>query len=145
MKRKRFVGVLAAGSLAALGVAGTALASGSDGARPAPAAAASARAELSLSAAVAKGIAVRAAGGGTVESVEREVEHGRAVWDVDVLRAGVEHDIDVDAVSGAVLRHRIDDDGVGDDRGRAAEPGDDHGRGREAGDDRGRGGHGFDG
>ena len=142
MNRKRFVGVLTVGSLAALGVAGTALASGSGGARPAPAASASARAELSLSAAVAKGIAVRAAGGGTVESVEREVEHGRAVWDVDVLRAGVEHDIDVDAVSGAVLRHRIDG---GDDRSRTAEPGDDHGRGREAGDDRGRGGHGSDG
>ncbi|MCU7723103.1 PepSY domain-containing protein [Actinoplanes sp. KI2] len=122
-----------AGSLAALGVAGTALASGSDDARPKPTVSASTRAELSVSRDEAAAIAVRAAGGGTVESVEREAEHGRVVWDVDVLAAGVEHDIDVDAASGTVLRHRIGDD----DRGRRAEPGDDRGRGVEAGDDHG--------
>jgi len=119
VNRKRFAVVVAVGSLAALGVAGTALASGSDDPRPGPTVSTSALAEPSVSRVVAGGIAVRAAGGGIVESVEREVEHGRAVWDVDVLRAGVEHDIDVDAVSGMVLRHRIG----GDDRGRKAEPG----------------------
>jgi hypothetical protein len=54
-----------------------------------------------------------------VESVERETEHGRAVWDVDVIVNGVEHDIDVDRSTGAVTRHRVKATGDkgGDDRG----------------------------
>jgi hypothetical protein len=75
----------------------------------------------------AKAIALRAAGGGRVESIEREREHGRLVWDVDVIVKGVEHDIDVDAATGQVTRHRTDDD-----RGR--------GSGDSGDDDRGRGG-----
>ena len=38
-------------------------------------------------------------------SIEQETEHGRAVWDVDVLAGGVEHDIDVDRATGEVLGH----------------------------------------
>lgn len=154
MNKKRVVAMVAGGTLAALGIGGTALAAGGDDSAP--------RGELSVGVAAAKEIAVRAAGGGLVESVERETEHGRAVWDVDVLVNGVEHDIDVDATTGTVLRHRIKggttvrvipsatttspggddrlgDDRAGDDRGRGAEPGDDRGRGAEPGDDRGRG------
>jgi uncharacterized membrane protein YkoI len=161
MNKKRVVAMVAGGTLAALGIAGTALAAGSDDATPRNATP-SASSELSVSVAAAKEIAVRAAGGGFVESVEREVEHGRAVWDVDVLLNGTEHDIDVDAATGTVLRHRTEgavsteptstptatgtrgsDDRPttrpterGDDHGgrstaRAAEPGDDHG-GRSA-------------
>jgi hypothetical protein len=62
---------------------------------------------LSISIDRAKTIAVRAAGGGRVVQVEGEFEHGLAVWDVDVLVNGVEHDIDVDRATGSVTRHRI--------------------------------------
>lgn len=88
----------------------------------------------------AKAIALRAAGGGWVESIERETEHGRAVWDVDVIVGGVEHDIDVDRATGAVTRHRVD---KSDDSGRGGGS-DDSGRhgGDKGGDDSGR--HGGD-
>jgi uncharacterized membrane protein YkoI len=90
-----------------------------------------ARSELSISVDLATSIAVRVAGGGQVIKLEGEFEHGRAVWDVDVLVDGVEHDIDVDRATGTVIRHRI----KAADLGR----GDDHG-----GDDNGSGGHGSD-
>jgi hypothetical protein len=115
--------------------------------------------------AAAKAIAIRVAGGGRVTKVESEVEHGRAVWDVDVLVKGVEHDIDVDQETGTVTRHRVEgsvgggaakarvsqEAGDDDHRNRGGhEAGDDHGgRGSEAGDDHGgddhsSGGHGSD-
>jgi hypothetical protein len=78
----------------------------------------------------ARTIALRAAGGGRVTKVERETEHRRAVWEVEVITGGVEHDIDVDRATGAVLRHKTDRD---DDRGR----GGDDDRGPDP-DDRGR-------
>jgi hypothetical protein len=132
-------------------------------ATPCPSRRRPANSALSVSVDAAKSIAIRTAGGGRVTKVESETEHGRAVWDVDVLLKGVEHDIDVDRATGSVLRHRLatanannrnhaattepgDDRGdranePGDDRGdRAAEPGDDRGHGTEAGDD--HGGHG---
>jgi len=109
----------------------------------------------------ARAIALRAAGGGWVESIEREAEHGRAVWDVDVIVGGVEHDIDVDRATGAVTRHRVDkssddksgDDKSGDDKGGDDKGGDNSGRhgGDDKGDDKGgddhggrHGGHGSD-
>jgi uncharacterized membrane protein YkoI len=65
--------------------------------------------------------------GGTVHEVEREVEHGRVEWKVEVTaRDGNTYDIRVNAETGAVTR--VDQD---------ARAGDDHQRGR---DDRGRGG-----
>ncbi|MFI7597790.1 PepSY domain-containing protein [Actinoplanes sp. NPDC049681] len=89
----------------------------------------------------AKVIAIRAAGGGRVTKVEQEIEHGRAVWDVEVLKGSVEHDIDVDQATGAVVRHRQDagkgrSGSTSDDKGT-----DDRGRGRDdkGTDDRGRG------
>jgi uncharacterized membrane protein YkoI len=75
-----------------------------------------------VSVAQAKAIAISAAGGGRVTKVERETEHGRAVWDVEVISGGIEHDIDVDRQTGAVLRHETDRD-------------DDDGRGRGGDDD----------
>ena len=130
--------------------------SSSDDATPSPSPSAStgtvppANSASSVSVAAAKAIAIRAAGGGRVTKVESEVEHGRAVWDVDVLVKGVEHDIDVDQETGTVTRHRVE---AGDDNhrnGGGHEAGDDHGgRGSEAGDDHGgddhgSGGHGSD-
>jgi hypothetical protein len=124
---------------------------------------------LSISIDRATSIAVRVAGGGRVVEVEREVEHGRPVWDVDVLVDGVTHDIDVDRATGTVTRHRItgvpagvsgDDPAnhdVGDDHGGNRggggdgvnhDAGDDHGGGHgsddRGGDDHGGGGHGSD-
>ena len=63
-----------------------------------------------ISLADAKAIAIRAAGGGRVTDAERETEHGRAVWDIEVRVGPVEHDIDVDRATGEVLRHKRDDD-----------------------------------
>jgi hypothetical protein len=73
----------------------------------------------------AKETAVKAAGGGRVIDVERETEHGRAVWDIDVRKAGVEHDIDVDRATGEVLRHRSEADDDSDGRGRGGHGSDD--------------------
>lgn len=101
----------------------------------------------------AKAIAIRAAGGGYVRKVEKETEQGRAVWDVDVIAGGVEHDIDVDRATGAVLQNRVRSSGGS--TGGASEPaarvthdaGDDHGSAGHSADDRtgdDRGGHGAD-
>jgi hypothetical protein len=91
--------------------------------------------------AAAKSIAIRAAGGGRVTKVESGVEHGRAVWDVDVVVQGVEHDIDVDKKTGAVTRHRVKGSSGGGAKVRVShEAGDDNHRnrgGNEAGDDHG--------
>ena len=69
-----------------------------------------------ISADQARKIALKAAGGGRVTDIERETEHGRAVWDVEVQRGNVEHDIDIDRQTGDVLRHKKDHDDDRDDR-----------------------------
>ncbi|GIF38753.1 PepSY domain-containing protein [Actinoplanes xinjiangensis] len=93
---------------------------------------------MAVTAEQATAIAVRAAGGGRVASIERETEHGRLVWDVDVIVNGVEHDIDVDAATGQVTRHRTDGSHDRNDRGHSSDDrgrgGDDNG-GRRGGDD----------
>jgi hypothetical protein len=109
-----------------------------------PTSAATAAASVSIDA--ARSIALRAAGGGRVTDVEAETEHGRAVWDLDVVVGGVRHDIDVDRATGEVLRHRTRASSgtattgtAGDDgRGRGSDDtgADDHGHGH--------GGHGSD-
>ncbi|RKN30009.1 hypothetical protein D7044_20630 [Micromonospora musae] len=63
-------------------------------------------------------IALAKAGGGRIEEIEAEQEHGRPVWSVEIVSGGVEHDIDVDRENGAVLRaeqEQDDDDGDDDD------------------------------
>lgn len=72
--------------------------------------------------------AVTHLGGGTAGKIERETEHGRATWKVDVHRSTGVTEVYVDAASGAVIR--VDGE-RGDDRGRG---GDD--RRRHGGDDR---------
>ncbi|GID94096.1 PepSY domain-containing protein [Amorphoplanes digitatis] len=193
MIKLRTVSTLAAGVAAALALGGTALAAsgaddpaGSDdrggavemlpngdpvptdaATDPAPTATATTPAATSPAAvdiATARAIALRATGGGRVTSIEAETEHGRAVWDIDVVTNGVRHDLDVDQATGTVLRHRVkssngkatrtstDDHGRGghgtddtaaDDHGRGSDDtaADDHGRGSDdtAADDHGRG------
>ena len=95
----------------------------------------------------ATAIAIRAAGGGYVRSIERETEHGRAVFDVEVIAKGVEHDIDVDRATGEVTRHLSGDDDSGhgsDDSGTGGRGSDNNGTGGRGSADNGSGGHGSD-
>lgn len=78
--------------------------------------------------------------GGTVREVEREFEHGRAEWKVEITAAdGVTYDVRVDSSTGAITRVSQDDRGGDDDRGI-----DDHGGHDRGGDDDGGGRHGGD-
>lgn len=58
----------------------------------------------------AEQIALAHVGGGTVTEVEREWEHGRLEWKVEIHLDGVEHDVRVDALSGEITRVDVDDD-----------------------------------
>ena len=67
-------------------------------------------------------IAVDHIGGGTAVDIERESEHGRTVWDVEVVHDRQEIEVHVDAVTGEVTRidrddrdDRHDDDRYDDD------------------------------
>jgi hypothetical protein len=86
--------------------------------------------------------------GGTVREVEREVEHGRLEWKVEITaRDGNTYDVRIDAQSGAITRIDQDsrggnDDGVADDRGTSVQGTDDNGTDDNGVDD--RGGHGSD-
>ena len=57
-------------------------------------------------------IALAHVGGGRVSEIERELEHGRREWKVEVVNGGREHDIRVDATTGAVTRTDVDRDAV---------------------------------
>jgi hypothetical protein len=72
---------------------------------------------LGISQARAVEIALRAAGGGRVTKVERETEHGRPVFGIEVISGGTEHDLDIDRADGTILRHRARDDHSGSGRG----------------------------
>ncbi|MCO8269356.1 PepSY domain-containing protein [Actinoplanes sp. TRM 88003] len=87
----------------------------------------------SFSAEQARAKALATVGGGRVTKVERDTEHGRAVWEVEVHYKGVEHDLDIDRKTGAVTDHDRDRD---DDRGRDDDDRDDDNSGRHGGDDR---------
>jgi hypothetical protein len=70
--------------------------------------------------------------GGTVHEIEREVEHGRLEWKVEITgRDGITYDVRVDAVTGDFVRVEQDDR---DDRGRHG--GDDDDDRDDGGDDR---------
>lgn len=141
MTRTRVLAALLAGlTLAGLGTAATAL--GSDdpastpppvtvvaqtrAATPASALMANAPAPDAVSADEAGARAVAHLGGGAVTKVEREVEHGRTVWKVDVRRDSRLTEAHVDVATGTVTR--IKDDRTDGDRS------DDHG-GRHGNDD----------
>lgn len=78
--------------------------------------------------------------GGTVHEVEREVEHGRLEWKVEITaRDGITYDVRVDAETGAFTRVDQDDRGRGGDDDRDGDKGGDKGgdRGHHGGDDDG--------
>ncbi|MDG4788721.1 PepSY domain-containing protein [Micromonospora sp. WMMD1102] len=63
-------------------------------------------------------IALASAGGGQLDEVEREQEHGRDVWSVEVVKDGWEIEVDVDAATGEIVktdREQDDDNGKEDD------------------------------
>lgn len=65
--------------------------------------------EATVTQAEAEATAVEAAPG-EVRRSHLEWEDGLLVWDVEVLSGGVEHDVQVDATTGAVVEHDADDD-----------------------------------
>ena len=147
MTRKLLVGAIVAGALTV--TAGTAFALSRDdrsssGAAPATTTSAptspttepttsssaptsSASAQAQLTADDAARIA-QARYGGTVREIEREDEHGRPEWKVEITAAdGVTHDVRIDAVTGDLTRvDRGDDDGDDDDDDRGRHGGRDH-------------------
>ena len=73
--------------------------------------------------------------GGTVHEVERELEHGRVEWKVEITGGdGNTYDVRVDAETGEITR--IDADGR-DDSGRDDDGGSGHHGGDDDGDDMG--------
>lgn len=83
----------------------------------------------------AGGIALARVGGGRVVEIEAELEHGRPVWSVKVVRDGVRYEVEVDRGDGTVVgteRKRADDHSGS----RADNEGhDDHGGDRSGSDD----------
>ena len=78
--------------------------------KPGPVAVSRAASPGELSSADAADIALRHVGGGRVTEIEREFEHGRHEWKVEIVHGGREHDVRVDAASGAVTRTDVDRD-----------------------------------
>jgi hypothetical protein len=73
--------------------------------------------------------------GGVVHEIEREVEHGRLEWKVEITaRDGRTYDVRVDAVTGDVTRIDQDSDDDRDDD-RDDDSDDDSGKGRHGDDD----------
>lgn len=63
-------------------------------------------------------IALATAGGGRLHELEREWEHGRSVWKVEVVKDGWEIEIYVDAATGGIVKTDRDKEDDGDRRGR---------------------------
>lgn len=49
--------------------------------------------------------------GGRVTKIERECEHGYAIWKIEVRKDGWEYDIYVSAESGTIVKFKRDSDG----------------------------------
>lgn len=155
MTRTRVLAALLAGlTLAGLGTAATALGSDDPASTPAPVtvvaqtraatpagtstANAHAPATDVVSGDEAGARAVAHLGGGAVTKVEREVEHGRTVWKVDVRRDSRLTEAHVDVATGTVTR--IEDDGRTDDdrsNDHGSRHGSDDGPGHDRFDDKG--------
>jgi uncharacterized membrane protein YkoI len=139
MTRTRVLAALLAGlTLAGLGTAAAALGDDDPAAAaapvtvvaqtrtstPAPVPTTDARSGAAITADGAAARAVAHLGGGTATKVERETEHGRTVWEVDVRRDARVTEVHVDTATGTISR--VEDD----DRGHRGRHGDDSGRDR---------------
>ncbi|NGM16158.1 hypothetical protein ENC19_27775 [Verrucosispora sp. CWR15] len=49
-------------------------------------------------------IALAQAGGGRITETDRDEENGRAIWEVEIVNGGTEHEIDVDRQSGEIVK-----------------------------------------
>lgn len=59
----------------------------------------------------ARRIALEHVPGGRIESIELDYERGRAIYEVEVRdQQGREHELDIDANDGSVIRTEVDDD-----------------------------------
>jgi uncharacterized membrane protein YkoI len=106
-----------AGAVVALGGVAAAATSAASAASSASAAT-SAAAQHPITMEQAVGIAKRKVPGAKVTEVEREREHGRQVWEVELRKGGWEYDIDVDIATGKIVdfdRDYDDDDDDDDD------------------------------
>jgi len=66
-------------------------------------------AEAKISYERAKEIALATVGGGTVKEIELDRENGRLVYEVEVKYNGREYEIDIDAITGEIVKYKIDD------------------------------------
>jgi hypothetical protein len=92
---------------------------------------------------LAAAAALSKVGGGVVTRIESEVEHGRAVWKIRIVKDGVRYDVRVDKQTGEIVRF----ESKGADSGGSGNSGSGSGRGGHddpPGDDHGGGGHGSD-
>ena len=58
-------------------------------------------------------LALAKAGGGRITEIDRDREDGRPVWEVEIVNGDVEHEIEIDRETGAVLKAEqepVDDD-----------------------------------
>lgn len=53
----------------------------------------------------AKTKALEASGGGEVIKIEEDSESGARIYEIDIIKDGVKHEIDIDAASGEILDH----------------------------------------
>jgi uncharacterized membrane protein YkoI len=127
MTRKTIL-ALAAGGVAALAIAGTALAAGEPSSPPpttpvlsettAPTSPAPAGDDDAVGYEKAVEIAKGESGGGQVTEVEREREHGRPAWKVEIVNGATEYEVYVDRENGQIVkseREAVDDDDRHDD------------------------------
>jgi uncharacterized membrane protein YkoI len=83
-------------------------------------------------------IALARTGGGTVVDTEREWEHGRPAWKIEIMKGGVEHKVYVDRETGGIVKYDRDDDADGNSGSGRGGDDDDHGDDDRSG--KGRGG-----
>ncbi|MCW6009890.1 PepSY domain-containing protein [Micromonospora sp. CPCC 205371] len=137
MTRKTIL-ALAAGGVAALAITGTALAAGEPSSPPPTSVMSQTTTPTTPTSQApdddavgherAVEIALAEAGGGRVTEVEREWEHDRPAWKVEIVNGATEHEVYVDRENGQIVkseREAVDDDDRVDD-GTGRDGGDDH-------------------
>lgn len=62
----------------------------------------------------AKSIALKLADG-KIEDFELDEDDGRLIYEIEIKAKGVEHEIEIDAYTGEVIEHEVDDDRYDDD------------------------------
>ena len=109
------VAAIATAGLIAIG-GGTALAAGAGGSDQPITLTAADTAPPGIDRAAAERIAIERVGGGRItDRTELDDDDRRQVWEVEVTNGTIDHDLDVDAATGEIVEHDIDDLRNGDD------------------------------